>query len=176
MDIPGNSSSWALLGSFVIWFSWYSINLGRVYTLASSDGSSGLCAVNTTLSGVSGGLISLYLARWAFSVEEYVVWDVISTGNGIVAGLVSISASCAVVYPWAALLIGAIGGAIYFASSQIIPGIMKVCCLTLMHFFNMGQIYASTHNMSQLLQVPRNGKISISDCKEWGSNIKKSIS
>lgn len=130
VEIPGNSSIVILLGVLSSWFAWYAVNAGRVLTLSDNIGIlteiGGVCAVNTTLSALFGGLISMLLARFTFSGVGYAVWDIVSTGNGVLAGLVSISAACAVVDPWAAIIIGVIGGCIYFWASQMIPQYFKV--------------------------------------------------
>ena len=60
------------------------------------------------------GLTSTILGRWwegHISIER--------TNNGILGGLVSITAGCAVVNPEIAFVIGVIGGAIYFLSSRV---------------------------------------------------------
>ena len=53
-------------------------------------------------------------------------WDVGAVCNGILGGLVSITAGCSVTYPWAAALIGFLGGFVYFGASKMVLKIMKV--------------------------------------------------
>ena len=63
-------------------------------------------AVTTTISAAAGGVTAMLL-----SYALYRVWDLIAVCNGVLAGLVAITAGCSVVEPWAALLAGA-GGAL----------------------------------------------------------------
>ena len=47
-------------------------------------------------------------------------------GNGLLAGLVSITASCAFVEGWSAVIIGVIGGAVYYGSTHLVTNVLKV--------------------------------------------------
>lgn len=55
-----------------------------------------------------------------------IVWDLIIAGNGALAGLVSITGPCAFVQPWAAFIIGIIGGFVYFVASKVNLHVLKV--------------------------------------------------
>ena len=70
--------------------------------------------MTTTLSAVSAGLSALilsYFVEGALSLERM--------GNGILGGLVSITAGCNVVKPWASICIGIIGGGVFYGSSTL---------------------------------------------------------
>ena len=53
-------------------------------------------------------------------------WSVGAVCNGILAGLVSITAGCSVTYPWSAFVICMLGGCVYFASSKCVLNICKI--------------------------------------------------
>ena len=94
-----------MLGTLIIAFSWFGFTAGRSFL--ANDGRAALIAVNTLLAGAAGALAAgLYM--WFFYGRP----DPTLACNGLIAGLVSICAGCAFVAPWAALLIGFLGGVI----------------------------------------------------------------
>ncbi|EOD41366.1 putative ammonium transporter [Emiliania huxleyi CCMP1516] len=78
--------------------------------------------VNTTLSAAGSGLVSLAIA----TLGQWRRGTVPAICNGILAGLVSITAGCATVHPWAALVIGMIGGLVYRGCSHCVLHKLKV--------------------------------------------------
>jgi len=114
IEIQGHSTVLAALGTFILWFGWYGFN--GVSTLAFSNMAVAIkVCVTTTISAAFGGASSFAIHC---SIEK--VPDVAPALNGILAGLVSITAPCAFVEPWAAMFIGAIGGAVYYGSSALL--------------------------------------------------------
>ncbi len=102
--IPGHSISLAALGVFILWFGWYGFNPGS--TLGLTGGFAALAAkvaVNTTLAAGAGAVGCAFLSM--LRTNKY---DMGLTLNGALGGLVAITAPCAVVDPWAAIVIGAI--------------------------------------------------------------------
>lgn len=99
------------LGTFTLWFGWYGFNVGPAWVMAAS--SSGVIALNTTLAGGAGGLGSSIYA-YAFHRRFSVSWIC----NGILSGLVAITASCDLASPTAALCIG-------FAASAVVWPLAK---------------------------------------------------
>jgi Amt family ammonium transporter len=102
--IPGHSVPFAILGCFVLLIGWYGFNPG---SWLAADPVIGKIAVNTTLAGVAGAFIAMMLT-WFKDGKP----DVAMTGNGLLAGLVGVTAGCWVVDPEGALIIGAIAGLI----------------------------------------------------------------
>lgn len=102
--IEGYNLPTAVLGTFLLWFGWFGFNGGSTLGLSPKIP---LIIVNTTAAGATGGLAALLLSWWLMG--RPVVDRII---NGVLAGLVSITASCHLVTPITSLLIGAIGGAV----------------------------------------------------------------
>ncbi|MFH1846643.1 MAG: ammonium transporter [Candidatus Omnitrophota bacterium] len=109
--IEGHSMALASLGALILWFAWFGFNPGS--TLAVGDGSLiAKVAVNTNLSAVSGALVAMFYA-WKKCGKP----DLSMTMNGALAGLVAVTAPCAYILPFEALIIGAIGGIIVVAGT-----------------------------------------------------------
>ena len=107
--IPGHSIAMAALGVFILWFGWFGFNSGSTcdaYHLRIS-----VIAVNTNLAAAAAAFSALLIAYWKTGK-----WDVGMALNGAVAGLVAITASCAWVEGWAAIVIGLIAGVLMYAS------------------------------------------------------------
>jgi ammonium transporter, Amt family len=107
--LPGHNLPMAVVGTLILAFGWFGFNAGS--TLAASDPRIGAIAANTMLSSSAGALAAL-LYLW----QRYGKPDVAMACNGLLAGLVAITAPCAFVSPAAAVLIGAIAGLIVVAA------------------------------------------------------------
>jgi len=103
--MPGHNLPMALLGTLILAFGWFGFNAGS--TLAATDARVAEIAVNTLLSSASAAITSLF-----FVWRRHRRPDVAMASNGLLGGLVSITAGCAFVTPAAAVLIGVIAGAI----------------------------------------------------------------
>lgn len=77
----------ASAGAFVLWFGWFAFNAGS--TLDASNNSLADIALNTMLAGASGGMAALFL-----TIKKFGKADPSMTINGILAGLVAITAGC----------------------------------------------------------------------------------
>jgi Amt family ammonium transporter len=99
----------ATIGVFLLFFGWFGFNGGSV--LSAAPGPLGLVFTTTALAAAAGGLASI-LFSWALLKKP----DLSMALNGILAGLVSITAGADAVGPWAAVLMGAIGGVIVVLS------------------------------------------------------------
>jgi len=120
---PGHSMALQMLGTFILWFGWYGFNTGSTLTIIStstlnSGHIAALAAVNTTLSAASGGINALFTTLF---IEERLTgeakFDLKKLMNGALSGLVAITAGCAVVEPWASIVIGFVGGWVYLLTS-----------------------------------------------------------
>ncbi len=105
--IPGHNMPLAVLGVIILWVGWWGFNPGS--TMAAVGQSIGDIALTTNLAagaGVLGAMIMSYLVKRNI--------DVGMAGNGAIAALVAITAACAFVAPWAAIVIGFIAGVIMY--------------------------------------------------------------
>lgn len=100
--IPGHNIAFAILGCFILLVGWYGFNPG---SWLGADPVVGKIAVNTTLAGAAGAVIAM-LVTWFKNGKP----DVAMAGNGLLAGLVGVTAGCWVVNGLGAVIIGAIAG------------------------------------------------------------------
>eukprot|EP00244_Chara_vulgaris_P000116 TRINITY_DN1015_c0_g1_i14.p1 TRINITY_DN1015_c0_g1~~TRINITY_DN1015_c0_g1_i14.p1 ORF type:complete len:484 (-),score=90.59 TRINITY_DN1015_c0_g1_i14:2355-3806(-) len=114
-EMRGHSTTLVVLGTFLLWFGWYGFNPGSMLAIVGAERVVGRVAVTTTLAGASAGLTSLFLKRLTSGT-----WDAMAVCNGALGGLVSITAGCSVVEPWAAVVIGIIGGSVYLLGSAFL--------------------------------------------------------
>lgn len=114
-NIPGHSMALGTLGVFILWFGWFGFNPGS--TLG-ADLSMARIAVTTNLAA-AGGAVSAMIAIWLSKGKP----DLGYTLNGALAGLVAITAGCAVVSPSSALIIGALGGLCMIGGTRILEKI-----------------------------------------------------
>ncbi len=109
--IPGHSITLVTLGVFILWLGWFGFNPG---SQLAADGFNAdiisLVAVNTNIAAAVGGFIALALS-WLFANKKP---DLGATLNGVLAGLVAITAPCAFVTPAVSIVIGAVAGFIVF--------------------------------------------------------------
>ncbi|MDD4952019.1 MAG: ammonium transporter [Desulfovibrionaceae bacterium] len=116
--IPGHNIPLAALGVFILWFGWFGFNPGST---TSADSTIGYIAVNTSLSACAGMVASM-----AFSWLRFGKPDISMSMNGVLAGLVAITAPCFTVTPAASMLIGLIAGVLVVASIEFIDKVLKV--------------------------------------------------
>ena len=117
--IPGHSVPLASLGVFILWFGWFGFNPGSA--LAVGDGELiSLIAINTNLAAAAGAVTTTFLSWTLFGKP-----DLFFTMNGALAGLVSITASCAIVSPASAIWIGVTGGFVIVLGERLM-NIIKV--------------------------------------------------
>ncbi|AJY73369.1 ammonium transporter [Paenibacillus beijingensis] len=110
-EILGHNQVFSALSVLLLWVGWFGFNAGS--TVAVGDGFFGYVAFNTQL-GAAGGAVAALLVSWALLGKA----DIGSMLNGALAGLVAITASCAFVDPWAAVVIGLIAGVLVVFSAK----------------------------------------------------------
>jgi Amt family ammonium transporter len=107
----------AALGVCILWFGWYGFNAGSTLAISGYGGIAAKVTVTTTIAAALGALTCTVYAR---VVPKEKTWDLMLSLNGVLAGLVSITAGCCVVDPWAAAVIGIIGALIYIGASNLL--------------------------------------------------------
>lgn len=115
--VKGHNVTIGGLGVFILWFGWFGFNPGSQLAAAgvSNAEAISLIAVNTNLAAAAGALVAMFLS-WILSGKP-------SAGmllNGVLAGLVGITAGCATVSPGSAIMIGAIGGLAMYIGTKIL--------------------------------------------------------
>lgn len=104
--ILGHSASLAALGVFILWLGWFGFNPGSQLAIDGVNADAvALIMANTNIAAAAGAMAAM-LTAWALTKKP----DLGQTLNGVLAGLVAITAPCAWVTPAASLVIGAVGG------------------------------------------------------------------
>ena len=117
LPMPGHSAPLVVLGTFILWFGWYGFNPGSMLAIAGVGlpTATARTACTTTLGAAAGGVTTLALKYFLDGI-----WDLISVCNGLLAGLVAVTASCSVIEPWAALICGFVGAFVYVFSCKLL--------------------------------------------------------
>jgi Amt family ammonium transporter len=106
--MPGHNIPMGILGTIILFFGWFGFNPGS--SLAFTGGGrelAVLAAVNTLLAGAAGGVSSMLYMWWFGPTRKP---DPGLSVNGVLAGLVAVTAPCAFVSPLASVVIGLIAG------------------------------------------------------------------
>jgi len=103
--IEGHNLPLAAVGAFILWFGWFGFNPGSTLGAVGNWELIGTVIVNTFLASAAGGISTM-----AYTYFSYGKIDITMVINGVLAGLVSITAGCNVVSPVSAIIIGLIAG------------------------------------------------------------------
>ncbi len=117
--IPPHNIPQVMTGTFILAFGWFGFNAGS--TLAGMDTQLAIAALNTMLASASGAFTAYLYVKTRFGKPDP-TW----LANGMLAGLVAITAPCAFVDAWAALLIGAISGVLVVVAAMFIDSKLKI--------------------------------------------------
>ena len=111
--IAGHSIPMAQLGCFILLFGWFGFNAAS--TLAVTDTQFATVAANTAIAAAVGAVVAMYymMAKTGKPDPGMMV-------NGMLAGLVAITAPCAFVAPWAAAVIGGVAAVIVIEAALFI--------------------------------------------------------
>src|SRR4030095_13618421 len=117
--IPGHNIPMGVLGCFILAFGWFGFNPGS--TLAGGDLRISVIAVNTMLASASGAIFAM-LYMWM----KYGKPDPSMMFNGVLAGLVAITAPCGFVSSFWAFFIGAVSGVLVCWAAVFIETVMRI--------------------------------------------------
>jgi len=111
-EAPPGDPMLLCLGTLILWFGWYAFNCGSTLALSGNAANvAGKAALSTTISATTACMLATSLAR---IFDKY--FNISVAVNGVLCGLVSITAACAFTDPWMAFIIGGIGAVIFFFS------------------------------------------------------------
>lgn len=110
---PASNLAFATIGVFILWLGWFGFNGGSV--LSSDPGLTSLVLVNTTLGACAGAIGAFILATILLKTYDYGM-----VLNGILAGLVGITAGADVVTPMESIYIGLIAGLLVVIAVQLL--------------------------------------------------------
>lgn len=121
--IPGHSLTLGALGVFILWMGWFGFNGASSYGM-SNDGN---------VLDVSNVFMTTNIAAaTAATTVMFITWkrygkpDISMTLNGVLAGLVAITAGCSAVDPWAAAVIGIISAFAMTASLELMERVLRI--------------------------------------------------
>ncbi|MBI5520778.1 MAG: ammonium transporter [Desulfovibrio sp.] len=117
--LPGHHIPMALAGCLILAFGWFGFNAGS--TLAGGDLRISVVAVNTMLAS-AGGAMSAMMYMWL----RYGKPDISMAANGMLAGLVAITAPCGFVNPIASVFIGVVAGVLLCVSVLFVENTLKI--------------------------------------------------
>jgi len=128
IEMQGHSVPFAALGGFILLFGFLAFNGGSQLAISgqNEDGVKdtdvvGLAIVNTIIGGCGGGLVVLFTNK----MQKDGKWSYLLTLNGALTGMVAQCAGCDVFMPWAALIVGIIGGLAF----TLVHNVMLKCRL-----------------------------------------------
>jgi Amt family ammonium transporter len=117
--LPGHHIPMAMVGCFILAFGWFGFNAGS--TLAAGDLRIGVIATNTMLASASGAFLAM-VYMWVLYGKP----DISMAANGLLAGLVAITAPCAYVNSVSAVIIGAVAGVLLCVSVFFVERVLKI--------------------------------------------------
>ena len=118
--LPGSNLPLAMIGGMLLWLGWFGFNGGSV--LSADPLTTSIVLVTTCLSAAAGGVTAMFISCFQTSGKP----DFTMALNGVLAGLVGITAGADVIAPGASLVVGSIAGIIVVASVITLDQILKI--------------------------------------------------
>ena len=117
--LPGHHIPMAMLGTFILLFGWFGFNAAS--TFAATDPRFTVVAANTAIAGAFGAVVAML-----WSGRRLGKPDPGMMANGMLAGLVAVTAPCAFIQPWAAMVIGTVAGVLVIEAILVIERKFKI--------------------------------------------------
>lgn len=119
----GHNVPFQVFGTLILWMGWYGFNCGSTLAANGAMDLASRVAVTSTLAAAAGGVTAALLGK----LKSYLAnrksggyWSIPRVCNGILGGLVSITAGCAVVETGWAVFIGVVGACVYYGCSELL--------------------------------------------------------
>lgn len=121
--IPGQNMTYAILGIFLLWFGWYGFNAGSTLGMEGDEKiiEASQIVLNVTICAATSGITALCTSWYRYAKP-----DIPLTVNGVLAGLVAITAGCDQVSAVGACLIGLISGYVVVFAVSFVDNVLKV--------------------------------------------------
>ncbi len=120
IEIPPHNLALTTVGVFILWFGWFGFNGGSTLV---ADGSVSRIILNTLLAPAASGVTCLLIATF-ISGQGWIRIEKIL--NGVIAGLVGITAGCAIVEPMGAIWIGVVSGIVVYTAEWLMLHVLRV--------------------------------------------------
>ncbi len=121
--IPGHSLTLAALGVFILWLGWFGFNPGSQLAASGEVNRTAISHVllTTNLAAAAGGVATMFLTWWKYGKPSFSLML-----NGVLAGLVGITAGCDLVSPVGAVVIGLLCGLVLVYSIEFIDRVLYI--------------------------------------------------
>ena len=116
--IPGHNLPLAATGAFILWFGWFGFNPGSTLGAVGNWMLIGKVVTNTFLASAMGGAATMF-----YTALRYKRIDITMVINGVLAGLVAITAGCNLVSPVFAIVIGLVAGVLVDIAVAVVDGL-----------------------------------------------------
>lgn len=115
--IPGHSLIMAALGVFILWMGWFGFNPGSQLAATGEVNRIAISHVflTTNLAAACGGIVTMFVTWMKYGKPSFSL-----TLNGVLAGLVGITAGCDAVDAWGAIIIGLVCGTVLVYAIEFI--------------------------------------------------------
>lgn len=115
LDPPGNPTN-SLIGMFMLWWGWLGFNCGSTFGISGGKWILAAKSAVTTITASMGGGVSGMLLSCILNKNKFLVPDIV---NSILSSLVSVTAGCAAIRPWEAIISGSLAAIFSFIVNPV---------------------------------------------------------